>query len=51
MKSLVNHREKALVQYKDLRDTIAVIEAMNVQGDVQGKSWDSLKKKLHARNN
>ncbi|MBI2453901.1 hypothetical protein HYV58_01845 [Candidatus Peregrinibacteria bacterium] len=46
MEKLKKYKEKALVQYVDLRDTIAVIEAMHIQGEDSGVSWnDSLQRK------
>lgn len=51
MKTAKEYKEKALIQYEDLRDTVAVIEAMNVQGLKPGVSWEGLQKKLNAKAN
>lgn len=51
METVKKYREKALFQYEDLRDTIAVIEAMQLQDSKPGVSWNNLKKKLHAKSN
>ena len=51
MKTMEVYKNKALIQYKDLRDTIAVIEAMQLQGSKPGVAWKTLKSRLHAKAN
>ena len=51
MKKLQEYKKKAVVQYDDLRDTVAVIEAMNFLGNKPGMHWENLKRKLHAKHN
>jgi hypothetical protein len=51
MEKVKNYQKKALIQYEDLRDTIAVIEAMKLQNSKPGIPWSNFKNKLNARNN
>lgn len=51
MEKIKKYRVKALAQYEDLRDTISVIEAMHIQGNKPGVSWNIFKKKLAAKHN
>lgn len=51
MKPLKEYKKMAIHQYEDLRDTIAVIEAMQLEDHRQGVPWEIFKKKLRAKNN